>query len=634
MITSREIEEEKMSENNKSPEIQEIVEKEKVSENDKSPEKQKKETERRTQNTHKVFRIRNQTPKRLKIEFRKKDELQIRAFAPLAERDFTITSDQEIKAIEELELRQLVSQRELSKAEKWNWEGIGSAIFVLLVVYLSLGGTIIQELEETIPSISVIVWVVAPVLLLLLVVVALLMLGQRWIMVQRMFMQVFTLLMVLVTGVGLTAAIIYHFGDGKSLLEGKPTLALLGRCLQFAFITIASLFPTILYFLFDRNRLSTLIDHFEMHIFRLDPTVKTLSDVYAKYGSQLDELYGRDSAAAKGRLVRGTRWPIWVCTLVLTIAWMLILLPVGQVATDTTDLLTFLLPARSGIVFGLLGAYLFTVISVSRRYTRGDLRPKAYSHIVARILIVVIMAWVVNTMFGTNPTTLALTFLIGVVPDTFWTVFNEFVGNKLSRFVHSLEVKHPLTDLEGIDLYDRARLAEEGITNVESLAHHDLIDLVLATRIPIPRLVDWMDQAILYLHLSECEDPSLSHDTETLSDETGSSPSSIQNRTAKPLPLRQLFKIYGIRTATDFISAYDAAVKREKLKSFFRILDEQSDSVTEEKASRIQVLYDTLRDDEWLTYIRKWREEVTIEEETIIVGDDGQLTLSMGLIAP
>ena len=66
--------------------------------------------------------------------------------------------------------------------------------------------------------------------------------------------------------------------------------------------------------------------------------------------------------------------------------------------------------------------------------------------------------------------------------------------------------RDPLTNLEGIDLYDRARLLDEGVSNVEGLAHHDLIELMLQTRIPAPRLVDWIDQAILYLHVGVAGD--------------------------------------------------------------------------------------------------------------------------------
>ena len=62
-----------------------------------------------------------------------------------------------------------------------------------------------------------------------------------------------------------------------------------------------------------------------------------------------------------------------------------------------------------------------------------------------------------------------------------------------------LDEPAPLTELEGIDLYDRTRLAEEGINNIEALAHADLVDLMSSTRISAAELVDWTDQAILYL---------------------------------------------------------------------------------------------------------------------------------------
>lgn len=57
-----------------------------------------------------------------------------------------------------------------------------------------------------------------------------------------------------------------------------------------------------------------------------------------------------------------------------------------------------------------------------------------------------------------------------------------------------------MTKPEGINLYHRARLMEEGVENIENLAHHDLVDLILRTRIPVSVLIDWVDQAILYLH--------------------------------------------------------------------------------------------------------------------------------------
>lgn len=67
--------------------------------------------------------------------------------------------------------------------------------------------------------------------------------------------------------------------------------------------------------------------------------------------------------------------------------------------------------------------------------------------------------------------------------------------------VLSTLVRTTLTELEGIDHYERTRLSEEGITSVEALAHHDLLELFFKTRVPAARLVDWVDQAILAMYL-------------------------------------------------------------------------------------------------------------------------------------
>jgi hypothetical protein len=60
----------------------------------------------------------------------------------------------------------------------------------------------------------------------------------------------------------------------------------------------------------------------------------------------------------------------------------------------------------------------------------------------------------------------------------------------------ALDSPLPLTDIVGI-VYDRTHLASEGVTNIEALAHNDLVDLMLQTRIRSAS-VDWTDQAILH----------------------------------------------------------------------------------------------------------------------------------------
>jgi len=146
-----------------------------------------------------------------------------------------------------------------------------------------------------------------------------------------------------------------------------------------------------------------------------------------------------------------------------------------------------------------------------------------------------------------------------------------------------------LTELEGINLYDRARLLEEGIENIENLAHHNLMELIARTRIPTPRLVDMFDQAILYLHLG------LEIDSE---DEEA-----IKNEKDDP---RKLLKRLGIRTATDLIKCRNEITEfkddEKKYKSLINKLD---------------VIVTALKDDEWLNYVQNWRSYSSLQEKAI-----------------
>lgn|GEM_PF-4762486 len=263
-------------------------------------------------------------------------------FAPLAERDLIAKSAQQEKAFSTLESQGLISYNALSKAEEINLEGLGSIILGAAFGYFIFSAIVTSDY----PGLKFVLWLLVPAAVVLSGVVAALGFGLGWITFRRDFQQAFTLVLVLATGSGLAAATIYYFGGGQQLLRQAPSLALLERVLQFTFIAVASLLPALLYFLFDKNRLGTLRTHFEQQIFRFDPTVKTLADVHAKYGSQLDELYGRDPTG-----------------------WILTLPPVGvslEVSTEPS-VRALLHPEHSGIAFGFLGAYYFAIFSVSRR---------------------------------------------------------------------------------------------------------------------------------------------------------------------------------------------------------------------------------------------------------------------------
>lgn len=399
-------------------------------------------------------------------------------------------------------------------------------------------------------------------------------------LVVRWTMNAVALTVIVAVGFGLPAATILFFGDGKELLGlvrapiSPPSLALFGRLMQLALISTASLLPVLLFFLFDRYRLSTLRQRLYASLFRLDRSLATISDIKAKYGSQIAETYGSDE---RGRLAPGTRWPVLVCAFVVTLGWIVALAPVGTGFAPQTaaDVLASLVPQRTATVFGFLGVYFFSLRLIALRYARGDLKPKAYTNIMVRLLIVLVLSWVLEAIFsGQQSLMLLLAFLFGITPDEFFTWLRQTFRDKVPASAIP-QAALPLDSLEGIDLYDLARLESEGIVNVEGLAHHELIDLIIETRIPVPRLMDWIDQAVLYLHLVGGED------------------------TKSRAKLRD----FGIRTATDLIRAWDGAEKRKELDAFKKLLGGDS------APHRLEVIRDALSDDEWFDTVSWWRRD-------------------------
>ncbi len=425
----------------------------------------------------------------------------------------------------------------------------------------------------------------------------------------RWSVQTVSLAGILAIGVGLPGATIYYFGGGQELLAdvwpasteivltgetgaaksaGEATisdagknanlpLALYGRLIQLAFISIASLLPVLLFFLFDRYCLATLRKRLYISLFRLDRSLQTTSEIYAKYGAQIDEAYG-PLDLEKGRLSPGNRWPVLVCALVITIGWTVALAPVAAYSPTTgADVIASLLPQPNALVFGFLGVYFYSLGLIALRYARGDLKPKAYTQIMVRIFIVAVLSWVLETINpGDKISTLILAFLFGITPGAFFLWLKEmFRGVIPAKIIPQPTL--PLQELEGIDLYDHGRLESEGIVNVESLAHHELIDLVIETRISVPRLVDWIDQAILYLHL------------------IGGS-----NKKA-----REILRDYGIRTATDLMVVWKQACDRgpQSFEALKKLLGGDA------SLYKLEAIHDALVDDEWMKAVTNWRNE-------------------------
>jgi hypothetical protein len=428
------------------------------------------------------------------------------------------------------------------------------------------------------------------------------------------------ILVVCVTGFGLpVVAVFLQSGLALAELRSQSARALGFFGLFSLFVGSSATLPAMLFFLFAEQRRDVMKAQFHRDILRLDPALRTEDETEQVYAP----LLGEALCARRGPLFFG---PIILSTFLLSLGWVISVLPPRAAVLSAfssapapsgaplvpIELWGLFVPNRTAFTFAFLGTYFFALNMVFRRYVRADLGPKAYSHISVRIIIASVLAWVasqtwegfqgpisraseaisnVSSTVANNTSSsvassvasdvspwnlLLIAFFIGLVPETGLIVLYGLLKTRfVSFFVPALRDRDPLTELEGITLYDQARLLEEGIENIENLCHHNLIELLLRTRIPAPRLVDLVDQAILYLHARDEARESESRGAQTL---------------------RKLNAL-GIRTATDFEQVIRHAHARVALEKAFG-----------DDALRLELIGFALEDDEWMPQLRSWRE--------------------------
>jgi hypothetical protein len=304
--------------------------------------------------------------------------------------------------------------------------------------------------------------------------------------------------------------------------------------------------------------------------------------------------------ALDGVFTPQTSIPVVLATLLIGLGWLLTL-PVWEIVTfpdgtPTAEKLKHVLqPGGIAVHFALLGAYFFSLQMLFRRYVRKDLQANAYMAVSLRIILAVIGTWAViqaatilqfsdEAKGREEQALLVLAFVVGAFPPVAWQVVRSVV-RRLTRaetFVPSLSTEMPVSQLDGLTVWHEARLEEEDIENVPNMATADIVELMLHTRVPPDRIVDWVDQAILYTQLG----PDI--------------PAGGKDDKAAAPSRRSLLREHGIRTATDLITAYERSEQRGDVDVFEGILPGQG-------RSRIRCLVDTLCTSTNLELVQEWR---------------------------
>lgn len=303
-----------------------------------------------------------------------------------------------------------------------------------------------------------------------------------------------------------------------------PTQTALALLRVFA-VWCLSFLPGWLYVRFLGQRAGALWTEFVLHLHRLGwdspqflprpPRASQFHEVWKQaggpnqdhrhsiYRQKFDAFYGRAVAAGAQQTAFTVRtdsmFPVFLATALFAVCWTSVLWDPGFVVEPSSvwDVLRF----------AFLGAYAFVVQSLVRRFFQSDLRPSAYASAVLRLVFVLLtMAALHQLLHGTDARTEAgIAFVVGFFPVIALQALQRMVATFLRVFIQQITPDYPLNQLDGLNIWYESRLLEEGIEDMQSLVTANMIDVVLHTRVPVGRLVDWVDQALLYLHLDRVE---------------------------------------------------------------------------------------------------------------------------------
>lgn len=355
----------------------------------------------------------------------------------------------------------------------------------------------------------------------------------------------------------------------------------------FAFVVLASL-PSWLYVRFLTIKLESVYTEYVLNLHRLRPDhIANLPGppAWSEYAAPWrearraavddadphvagdDTVYDKKFSAYFGRsrhgeihLGAGNLIPVVVVWAAFASGWLTVLLdPLFRVGDlgDTSSLADMLR-------FAFLGAYVFSLQLIVRAYFQNDLRAATYVGALERLAVVLVLTSVIHLIWQLLPAATATTaleaafvFLVGSFPLVGQQWINQFVGQKLRIRMQNIVGGHPLDSIDGLNVWYQARLIEEGVESVQNLATSNLVDIMLHSRAPVGRLVDWVDQALLIQHLPPADAaPGATAPTRMVRYQSGAAASGLERLADGDRVLVATLQALGVRTASDLLELF------------------------------------------------------------------------------
>jgi hypothetical protein len=382
-------------------------------------------------------------------------------------------------------------------------------------------------------------------------------------------------------------------------------------------IWILSFLPGWLYIRFIGQRAGALWDEFVLNLHRLgldepqhlpQPPVNsvyfrawfyaggaTLSRHRNIYRQKFDAYYGRcvSEATKDSRVKPGMFFPVILATVAFAFGWTAIFWDARFFESAPETVLDML-------GYGFLGAYLFNLQMLARRFFQSDLKPSAYASAVLRVIVVLTIVFVLYQLplfdDGTRSQQAIVAFVVGLFPLVGLQALNRLVAVTLRTAVPTLQSSYPLSDLDGLNIWYEARLLEEGIEDMQNLVSANTVDVLLHTRVPVGRLVDWCDQAQLYLHLPPRK--------------TGRRRrrrSATEDTSVHP---REALAMFGVRSATAFLKAFAPTAVDDQGEAADPLVKRALGTIEERgklPSSAVLTIAQILDDEPGLDPVRNWR---------------------------
>lgn len=164
-------------------------------------------------------------------------------------------------------------------------------------------------------------------------------------------------------------------------------------------------------------------------------------------------------------------------------------------------------PVLDAMSYGFLGAYIFSIQLIYRRYTTFDLQPSVYMNCTLTLIAGLAFNFTAFTAVasaigneGLNGLSAVVAFSLGYFPLLAIRWFNKLTNAALGNDGYRVD-SLPLSVIDGISQFHETRLRDEGIDNVQNLASAKIDQLLASTRFNAQQLLEWIDQAILHSYI-------------------------------------------------------------------------------------------------------------------------------------